>query len=109
MVVIAEVQLKVGEVGALTLGEKPLSILPLELLSLVNVLCCVPLCLLCRLTRYTLVDTTFGPTLTLGMFANRLVSLWHFSPGRWCKSLLSSHRTAVVVHLDPLWNLWSQL
>lgn len=79
MVVIADVQLKVGEVGALTLGEKPLSILPLELLSVVNVLCCVPLCLLCRLTKYTLVDTTFGPTLTLGMFANSLVSLAFFT------------------------------
>lgn len=98
-----------SEVGPLTLGEKPLSILPLELLSLVNVLCCVPLCLLCRFTKYTLVDTTIGPTLTLGIFANSLVSLWHFSPGHWCKSLLSGHRTAVVLHLDTLWDLWRQL
>ena len=67
MVVIADVQLKVGEVGALTLGEKPLSILPLELLSVVNVLCCVPFHPLCGLTNYTLVGTSLGLAITVDM------------------------------------------
>ena len=55
--------------------------------SPVNVLCCVPFRLLCRLTKYTVAGTALRPTLTAGMPAIGLVDSQElFSPGHWCRS-----------------------
>ena len=76
-----------------------------------NVLCCVPFRPLCRLTKYTVVGTALGPTLTVGMLAvgpgNSQV--FFFPQATSIDSPRSVPRTAVVMHLDPLWELWGQL
>ena len=69
-----------------------------------NVLCCVPFSLLCGLSKYTVVGTALRPTFTLGMLAiDPSDSHALFSPATGTDPLRSGPRTAVVMHLDPLW------
>ena len=71
-----------------------------------NVFCCVHFCPLCGLTKYTVVGTALSIALAVGKFAiGPGDSQALFSPGHWHRSLRSGPRTAVVVHLDPLWDI----
>lgn len=54
----------------------------------VSVLCCIPFCPLYRLTNYTSAGTTFDPTLTVGIQANRPYS---FSGVLFTRSLTQTH------------------
>ena len=70
----------------------------------------VPFCPLCGFTKFTVVDNALVPTLTVGMQAigpGDSQALVHQALG--ADSLRSGPRTAVVVHLDPLRELWRQL
>ena len=52
-----------------------------------NVLCCVPFQPFCGLTKYTVVGSALGPTLTVGMLAiGAGDSQVLFSPGHQCRS-----------------------
>ena len=83
---VSDLPCEVGRIGVLPLGEKPLSIPPLEF-SPVSMLCCVTFYLLCELTSYSLVGIALGPTLTMGMLAVVPgVSQALFSPGHQCRS-----------------------
>lgn len=85
----------------LALGEKPLSI-PLLECSPVSVFCCVTFHLLCGLTKYTIVATAM---LAVGLGVSQAL----FSPGHWHPSTDVRSRTAVVMSLHLLWELWRQL
>ena len=53
-----------------------------------SVLCCVPFHELCRLTKYTIVDTALVPTLTVDMpSVGPGDSQALFSPGHWLRSM----------------------
>ena len=68
--------------------EKSHRVFLLWICSPVNVLYCISFCLLCRLTKYTIVGTALGPTLTVGMLAigSGGDSQTLFSPGHQCRS-----------------------
>ena len=75
-----------------------------------NELCCVPFCLLCGLTIYTVLGTALILTLTVGMPAiDPGVSQALFLPATGTDPLRSGPKTAVVMYLDPLWELWMWL
>lgn len=65
---VSELQCKVGRIGTLPLGGKPLIILPLDC-PLESVLFHVVYHLLCRITKYSIVGTTLGPASTVGIAA----------------------------------------
>ena len=104
-------QCEVGGIGTLPLGKKPLSIPPLELFIYECALLCPLSPLLCGLTKYTLFGTVLGPTLTVGVLAigpsDPQTCCFHQAMGT--DPLKSDPKTAIVMHLDPLCELWRQL
>lgn len=71
-----------------------------------SVLCCVPIPFWCRLTKYTVVGTASSPTLAVGKKAVFPGETQHcVQQATDADPLRSGPRTAVVMHLDPLWEL----
>ena len=106
---VSVLRCEVGGNGALPLGDKPLSIPPLELFT-VNVLCSVPFRPLCGLTKYTVVGTALGPTLTMGMPAvGSGDSQALFSPGHWHSSTEVRSQDYSSRAPGPAVELWKQL
>ena len=89
---VSDLWCKVGGIGALPLGEKPLSIPHLELFT-------CGCALLCHLSHcYTVVGTAFGLTLTVGMPAiGPGVSEALFSPGHQRRYTCSNHGSGPAV------------
>lgn len=95
--------------GAFPVREKPLIFPPLELITCecVTGFTFQPLC---WLTYYSVIWTALSPTLSVDILAVDLsISKALFSPGYHCRSTKSRPRTAVIVRLEPLWELWRQL
>ena len=83
---VSDLWCKVIGIGAQPLGEKTLSIPPLELFTCECALC-VPVHPLFGLTKYTVVGTTLCPSLTVGMPSiDPGDSQALFSPGYWHRS-----------------------
>lgn len=106
-------------IGALLLGEKPLSISPQELFTCECDL--FPFHLLYDLTKYTVIGTVLVPSITAyvgnwpwWLSGHSLAQVhWDQVPGsteiRFRVPLRSSPRTAVVMHLNLPWELYRQL
>ena len=76
----------------------------------VNVFCCSPFYLLYGLTNYSVVGTALGPAFTVDMPGTGIIILRHcFHPATSTGPLMSDPSTAVVMCLDLLWEIWSQL
>ena len=73
-----------------------------------NVFCCSPFYLLYGLTKCTVVGS--GPAFTVDTPGTGLITLRHcFHPATSTGPLMSDPSIAVVMCLDPLWEIWSQL
>ena len=83
---VSDLWYKIGRIEALPLGEKPLSIPPLQVFTCQCALLC-PLLPVNELTKYNVVGGVLGPTLTVGMPAIGLGdSQALFSSGHWLRS-----------------------
>lgn len=74
-----------------------------------NVLCCVHSGLLCGFTKYTVAGTAPGLTFTMGMLAIDPGDSQAFFHQPASAVTESGPRTAAVMRLDLLWELWRQL
>ena len=81
----SKLKFQVGGIGALPVGEEPLSI-PLPLVS---VLCCGTCHPLCRLTKYFVVGTALGPPQLWEWWQSVLVSLRHCFHQNWSTEVRS--------------------
>ena len=71
-----------------------------------NVFCCSPFYQLYGLTKYTAVGTALGPAFTVDVPGTGLIILRHcFHSATGTGTMKLDSNTAVVVHLDPLWDL----
>ena len=93
----------VASILGLPVGEEDLSTPLLEIFT-------CQCCLLCGLTKYMLLAQPSAPPQSQVCWQLTLVSLRHCLHQATSTDVLKSGpRTTVVVHLDPLWELWRQL